>query len=41
MATYTLDLNDKNYSSKVLSYYLWGQERAPSYKAYFANASVL
>ena len=30
MSTYTLDLNDKNYSSKVLSYYLWGQESPPS-----------
>jgi hypothetical protein len=30
MATYTLDLNDINYSTKVLSYYLWGQESAPS-----------
>ena len=34
MATYTLDLNDINYSTQVLSYYLWGQETAPSASAH-------
>ncbi|QKF85786.1 hypothetical protein CBLAS_0593 [Campylobacter blaseri] len=29
MATYKLDLNG-DYSSEVLSYYLWGQKNAPS-----------
>jgi hypothetical protein len=30
MATYFLDLNNDNYTSEVLSYYLWGQSKAPS-----------
>jgi hypothetical protein len=30
MATYYLDLNDSNYTSEVLSFYLWGQKTPPS-----------
>jgi Ca2+-binding RTX toxin-like protein len=31
MATYKLDLNNANYNTEALSYYLWGQDAQPSY----------